>query len=1793
MHSWPSRFVRSSPFPLHRLTPLSLSQQALTRSPYKRQLLEAQKFWSQNTNKFQSTVNKDFVDIFPLIPRVSRVTVRAFHRLQSFVRGNAIRRQVIRGIGNRKDIKKRMFARSGILFAEKHPVLIRAKADWMGQVASLLLFDVVSEVTKHIKLKIPFTPVMELGPPRKLRLHLSWERIPSKSELSKSQDINDVLDQEVDDASILSNPDDTADDFSDKIILTLKFVDDLNRAYMQRKVMLILTENPSETLLLQNRTEDNKGSSSDLFREVQYRLENPDADSRPRSRIEGGISEEGEFEGDDLSRTPRGGEEVEEAKDNQKAIARTVLKDIYINNYFEKHVETNIIATEVTRFGLIWHLQPFLIRILNDRDVTQINIFSVRNNMNLVFLMHRENITRSVNLKRRCEKLLSFMSQHERLQRYLPSPALSKGLKDLEESHLTAEDLQARERFNFFQGKNCFIKPLPEGNGVTIILADNNTDPVIGDLYERCETQTENQVDKEKFTRLAVSKSLFRDSFAFAFQNSRSRAGNDEFQTVSEHLESFVEDDDNARTPKRRDPIMDAIKTATQIVSGKEYVPPPREDGVVVVTVDKPLEVAAENKVEPLLPLLQPEPEIELAQEAAKSPLVVAAAEEKQLTVAVEEEPVPKKSDKKGKTTKTVKIKSPEKTPAKERKPKDKKKEPEPAKIETIAPFSPPKDEPKTQESPVVVESKAVESVEAAEPSAEAKEVLVPALDFESPSLKKTKSLLAPTESPVPEQAPVDFSSPGQALKNAKSMKSPKKSSKKKSSSRNLNEPPAEVMLEFQAMAESEGMVPLAEEDSMFVSVYLELVDHEPFYEQAAQTLLAECMQEALPELLNDCLLAVADERMELLEEELCHLSMDTFLADFFEEALHAEAEAEVARLVEEHAREVAEGRQMIREDEASAAFEAAEKRRLEEERVRRELQRLEEERRRREEEERRLREEAERREREFRLQQVQLLVPEVLVEVFEAVYMRSEDWNILALPEPPKEDTPEMKAFKAQVEALKKSQVKYFKIKSGQPLPSNNRMQTRNTLTPLLNRAVKRQPLSSSQAVISGGELRSPVSVQDLRPQEIRTAFAFDSADDLKKALENMEASSLGTGVTQSLEQYMTNLHKQPSWINVHKGPKKPKKIQFNSTFNALYHSLHTSEEELLHHEADDNMSRRQASLASQQESLEGSIAKSLSSTSWSAGRFSIEKNVVEATNIGAAGAANPATSASPSASRSSRPRKGKRDSTSPEAGLYIQSVKQVQRLGYVPTMENTGTKTAKKPWAYAAHWQRLLTDFLATHAVGSLRQSQNPQVGFDAAASQLSDSEDSLAASSSLRLRSASGKLIHRPPFWELRKKIKALMKAIASNSQILSQNKNLPIGANPRLKSGMLSIEEIICALAETRGSVGEVITRLSDHNLEFISEIQLVCSALNVKSMVCALPGGAELFEIELQAIRQAADPPELLSPSSRLDSSAFSSAGGMKRRGSSERIALILRKEKALQQEPGGWSAGGGQLSPSNDDQLSVLSDDHDQPAFESVSRHSTGPLHHRNLSMASTAASVHSQLSNTSDKLSAAASAGSSNPLLLVRPSSLPSLRDQAGEHTHLVFPHLQLSQVTPTVKKRASFITMQTIPAKPAGQAWQSVAETADGSSSIKSPPPLPAEEKRAFFPIGHSHSSDGASTLTGPSLLPSSLLPSPRSQNSITSVGHHSLATNALKKSFRVQQQLVDGLYGEHQRAQPVLAIMTRRDAIRAKQEETLLKSEKVYIREAIEKKHRLSPDSAEAPLLSPPPTNFNQTI
>jgi hypothetical protein len=66
---------------------------------------------------------------------------------------------------------------------------------------------------------------------------------------------------------------------------------------------------------------------------------------------------------------------------------------------------------------------------------------------------------------------------------------------------------------------------------------------------------------------------------------------------------------------------------------------------------------------------------------------------------------------------------------------------------------------------------------------------------------------------------------------------------------------------------------------------------------------------------------------------------------------------------------------------------------------------------------------------------------------------------------------------------------------------------------------------------------------------------------------------------------------------------------------------------------------------------------------------------------------------------------------------------------------------------------------------------------------------------------------------------------------------------------------------------------------------------------------------------------------------------------------------------------------------------------------------------------------------------------------------------------------------------------------------------------------------------------------------------------------VGGGERERGSTKRSFRIHQQIVAERFEEM--ANVPIAVMCRRDAVKAAQEETLLKSEKAYIREPIEKK------------------------
>jgi tetratricopeptide (TPR) repeat protein/ribosomal protein S18 len=1506
-------------------------KQALTRSPYNRQLLDAQRSWLSNTNKFLTTLNKDFHEIFQLIPRASRVTVRAFHRLQSFVRGNAMRKQIIRGIGGRKDIKKRMFARVGILFAEKYPILIRARADWMGQVKTLLLYDVKSQVTKHMKLKYAFTPILEVGAPRKLRLHLSWERVKKKPTELKNID---------DDASD-STGDDTIDDFEDfedKIILTLKFVDDLNKAYVQRKIVLILTENPSETLPLQNRIEDGRSILNLLT-----------FDSVPEYRIEGQHPEGDEMHEDPDYLISPPHELNDETSDNQKLIAKTILKDIYINNYYEKHVETNIIVTEVTRLGLIWHEHPFLIRILNDRDVTQINIFSVKNNMNLLFLTHRENITRSVDIKSRCERLLSFMSQHHRLQRYLPTSALRNNLKAIEESHLTAEDLEARERFNFFQGKNCFIKLLPEGNGVSIILADSQTDPVIGDLYERCTTIGERTLDTTKFTKLAISRSLYRDSYSqYAF--SPPKPSGETFVTIGEHLETLGDDNDNgSRSPimRKRDPIMDAIKVARELVEGAGYLSPEEDEGIVI------------GRIGPFSPQKKEKEKIStlsLPHVAQLDPLTKQNSSKGKLLANDDQEMNARNEEKKD-------IEEPEDL-------KEYLSLPVQSDIlmkqrsEPLEPIMEHHDEEERERSLSVVlndgnslrnelqEVKPTEAIESpiptpspSRPTIIAAEVgnesspISPSITEAPPSLKKKRELviLVPEDSasslelegdkdkpegvssPVSPPPSLQIMKKSQSTKNLGGVGKPeKKRSPKKRSAKNL--------LADSEQEKQEGTTGMTEQkkkekgnekeadsdaDDPKKSTERELaavesrIGSELLYGPARESILEAILGELIPPIVSECSLIVEEENrrqaenslieetfqwisrdfyrdclLEVVEEGVYRKKVQSFSQELTTELVDYSATEIVHRAIEERSRQKNAKLVSLTAQTISVAFE----RQLEES-----INQL------------------------FEVIINEEISWEILLEVFFYYFVHSlvKEVADLAVEEIEREIEEEIirqEQLDQQRHELRKKVYYPNKIRStvnenshflrdGRKDPSLVPIAV-NAWTEELSQFSTVSPTRATRTMSSvrhRDHARSVTFIHSLSaPSSAQTATnSSSSINGSTTILPRPKTSSVVAKIKDdqfsSPQQLVRALRAKDCYDDPFAGPTKGKGgIRSISPENSLIHHQSPVLSECLSVElatiANYNSDDRRNSRNSHSRGRERGRGTNHGNRSGSPLALPLfyqnnnnNNNSTISNGNGNGNHSRPVTA--PAAA-----------GTKDKSALYNDSLKQIHRLGFAPSsaghflVDLADGQPLRRPWDYTAYWQNLLTAFIKYHAnlpsVKLEQQNPNPNpnppppsvAGKDPFSVNESLEEiNSLSSSYGFDDKEAFEIFRDRPPFWLLRKQLTILLRAIRPEKfhsiPIKTGFSHLPKYELIKTKGKTPTIEQLVCCLAECRGSVGEVIEKI--YNLEFIKEIELVCDAINVKALICAVPYADSLYNsFNTRSSSSPIDRSRSRSPSSR-------------------------------------------------------------------------------------------------------------------------------------------------------------------------------------------------------------------------------------------------------------------------------------------------------------------------------------
>lgn len=160
--------------------------QALTRDPFNQQLLRTLQCWKESSSNpssnssFQTLLlNTNISPLLDEIPDPVARSARGIARVQAFLRGFVTRQSVSLGIGKRLDIKDRMSARVGLLMSDTctgsstHPVLVYARADWMGRVRSINVFDCKYSRTVTLRLKKSYAPPKQYGIPRHFRLQLT------------------------------------------------------------------------------------------------------------------------------------------------------------------------------------------------------------------------------------------------------------------------------------------------------------------------------------------------------------------------------------------------------------------------------------------------------------------------------------------------------------------------------------------------------------------------------------------------------------------------------------------------------------------------------------------------------------------------------------------------------------------------------------------------------------------------------------------------------------------------------------------------------------------------------------------------------------------------------------------------------------------------------------------------------------------------------------------------------------------------------------------------------------------------------------------------------------------------------------------------------------------------------------------------------------------------------------------------------------------------------------------------------------------------------------------------------------------------------------------------------------------------------------------------------------------------------------------------------------------------------------------------------------------------------------
>lgn len=424
------------------------------------------------------------------------------------------------GMGNRKDITRRMTARIGVLLDTqlhgvtiKHPVILTVRPAWSGLITNIRVFDLQNNHLGAIPLRTPFAPMKETGTPRKLDLSLSCRRCTLRVRMDSGD--NDEEQVEVQGRLVYRKkaPIYTTETFTE---LKFKFTDLITGEFTCRRMKLNINDlvapptNSDLAILSGGHYKINEFTPSEYNGSENVTSADMSFEDNTEMPATGNFSASLKT----WSHSTRGPQSAKFVRQNSvtKVVrdpsAKSVVHRMSVadDSNAPAVTETNIESAEILREGFQHEGKYYMIRIVNEVDVTQVTMLQLRTNRVFVFLMTREHIDRTQNISKRLNQMLRILSANALVE------PLFTGRQPL-----NVEEAAMIENPSMCCEKHCYVNLHPRGRGATLILVDPQNQPMLGTGFELLADENDHtpeasQASSPVFARAASGRFLPRGS---------------------------------------------------------------------------------------------------------------------------------------------------------------------------------------------------------------------------------------------------------------------------------------------------------------------------------------------------------------------------------------------------------------------------------------------------------------------------------------------------------------------------------------------------------------------------------------------------------------------------------------------------------------------------------------------------------------------------------------------------------------------------------------------------------------------------------------------------------------------------------------------------------------------------------------------------------------------------------------------------------------------------------------------------------------------------------------------------------------------------------------------------------------------------------------------------------------------------------------------------------------------------------------------------------------------------------